>query len=183
MKLPPPLRPVAVVHQEGVVGLLAVAGLGIRDGTPLPGLAPKGFLPASLAVGMALGLALAAALWVLERWLVPALRRLAGWQRAMVADWGLSEALAVAAISGLAEEAFARALLQPLLGLLPAAAIFALLHLPPDHRAWVWPLMAFVLGLILGAIFERWGYPAAAAAHAAVNAVGLVRLSRPPSRV
>lgn len=137
MQLPPPLRPVTVVHQEGVVGLLAVVGLGIRDGAPLPGLTPRGPLPVSLAAGTVLGLAMAAALWALERWVLPALRRLAAWQRAMVADWGRGEALAVAAISGLAEEAFARALLQPLVGLLPAAAIFALLHLPPDRRAWV----------------------------------------------
>lgn len=43
--------------------------------------------------------------------------------------------------------------------------------------------MAFALGVALGVIFRHWGYPAAAAAHAAVNAVGLLRLSRAPSGV
>ncbi len=183
MKVPPAVPPVAVVHQEGVVGLLAVVGLGLRDGTPLSGLAPRGSLLLSVAAGAALGLALAGVLWVLERWALPALRRLAGWQRAMVAGWQPAEALAVAVLSGLAEEAFARALLQPLVGLLTAAAVFALLHLPPDRRAWAWPVTAFALGLVLGLIFQRWGYPAAAAAHGTVNAVGLLRLSRSPAGV
>ena len=43
----------------------------------------------------------------------------------MVAGWSKGDALAVAVFSGLAEEAFIRALLQPLIGLVPAAAVFA----------------------------------------------------------
>jgi len=96
----------------------------------------------------------------------------------MVASWRVADALAVALLSGLAEEALMRALLQPIVGLVAAAALFAVLHIVPDRRLWPWPVMAFGMGLVFGLLFERWGYPAAAAAHAAVNAVGLIRLQR-----
>jgi len=71
-----------------------------------------------------------------------------------------------------------RALLQPVIGLVPAALLFAALHLVPDRRLWVWPAIALVLGLMLGVVFSRFGYPAAAAAHVAINLLALMRLRR-----
>ncbi len=172
------IPPRAVVHQEGVVALLAVAGLGLRDGTPLTGLAPRGGLVAGLGAGLLAALVLSAALWGLERSGVPGMARLVAWQRRLVSGWGPAEAMAVAVFSGLAEEAFVRALLQPWIGLVPAALVFGLLHLPPSREAWFWPVMAFGLGIALGLVFARWGYPAAAAAHAGINALGFLRLLR-----
>ena len=84
----------------------------------------------------------------------------------------------MAAFSGLAEEALIRALLQPVIGLLPAALLFAVLHVVPDRRLWLWPVLACALGVGLGMIFEFGGYPAAAAAHIAINAFALLRLRR-----
>ncbi len=173
-----PIKPTAVAHQEGVVALVALVGLGIRDGSPLVGLAPRLGVWVGLGAGLGAGLAAAGALWILERLRLPGLGRLTTWQSRMVGHWSVQESLAVALFSGLAEEALARALLQPLVGLVPAAVLFALLHFPPEREAWFWPLMAFTLGLGLGLIFARWGFPAAAAAHATLNGVGLLRLRR-----
>jgi len=96
----------------------------------------------------------------------------------MVRDWTMLDAVAVGVFSGLAEEALIRALLQPWIGLVAAAVLFALLHIVPDRRLWAWPVIALVLGLVFGLVFERWGYPAAALAHLVVNLVSLLRLRR-----
>lgn len=172
----PPRRilPAAIVHQEGILGVLALVGLGLRDGTPLPGLLPRGALAPSLLAGLIGGALAAAGMWLLGR--VPAIRELERWQREMVRGWGLSEVGGIALLSGLAEEGLVRALFQPTVGLVPAALIFAVLHLVPDRRAWVWPVLAFALGIGLGILFERWGYPAAATAHAVINLTGFLRL-------
>jgi membrane protease YdiL (CAAX protease family) len=96
----------------------------------------------------------------------------------MVTGWSVTDAAAVAVFSGLAEEALVRALLQPIIGLLPAALLFAALHFLPDRRLWLWPVLALILGMVLGKLFEIGGYPAAAAAHVTINAVSLYRLQR-----
>jgi membrane protease YdiL (CAAX protease family) len=168
------LDPVTLIHQEGVVGVVALIGLGLRSEGPLSALAPvAGWVP-SLVAGLAIGGAAAGVLLLLAR--LPPLLRLQRWQREMVAAWSSGDVAAVAMLSGIAEEALVRALLQPLIGLLPAAAVFALLHVVPDRDAWAWPLVALALGLVLGALFARHGYPAAAAAHVVVNAIGFARL-------
>jgi membrane protease YdiL (CAAX protease family) len=96
----------------------------------------------------------------------------------LVSNWTVTDVIAVALLSGLAEEALLRAFLQPLLGLFPAAVIFALLHVLPDRRLWFWPVMALVIGVCLGYIYEAQGFPAVAAAHIVLNGVGLMRLQR-----
>jgi len=165
----------AVVHQEGVLALLALIGLGLRDGSPLTGLLPRGHLWAGLGVGAVVGVILA--LLGLGARLTAAGRRLEELQGTLVGAWSPMDAVAVALLSGVAEEALVRALLQPFLGLVPAAVLFALLHVVPDRRAWMWPLVALGFGVVLGLLFDRWGYPAAAAAHVIVNLIGLLRLS------
>jgi membrane protease YdiL (CAAX protease family) len=130
----------------------------------------------SIAVGVGAALVCVGTLWSL-RWLAP-LRRLEHWQRRVVAGWSTTDAVLVALMSGLAEEALLRAFLQPVIGLIPAAALFAMLHLVPDRSLWFWPVFALVTGVILGALFERFGYPAAAAAHVVINLVALLRLRR-----
>lgn len=176
---PRPVAPVVLLHQEGLLGLLALVGLALRDGGPLRWLAPTGGLPVAVAAGGASGLVLAGLLWLLRG--QPALARLEHWQRGLVAGWTATDAGAVALLSGLAEEALLRALLQPLIGLLPAALLFSLLHLVPDRRLWLWPVLALGLGIALGGLYELAGYPAAAAAHVVLNCVALLRLRRPPA--
>lgn len=177
--LPPRVPARLILNQEGVIAVVAVVGLWLRDGEVAAGLAPRGALEWSLAGGALLGVVCCGALWLLRR--LPPLSDLECWQRRMVDDWTAADVAAVAVFSGLAEEALVRALLQPVLGLVPAAAIFAVLHVVPDRKLWLWPVLALGLGLLLGWLFERGGYPAAAAAHAVINGVSLWRL-RVPAR-
>ncbi len=177
MRVPGEIRPVpatAVVHQEGVIALVALAGLVFTERGIVAGLAPIGRLEVGLAVGAACGLVLALLMYLLRA--VPALGELEAWQRRLVGHWSRGDAITIAVFSAAAEEALMRALLQPVIGLAAAAALFAVLHVVPDRRLWPWPVMAFGMGLVFGALSRWWGYPAAAAAHAAVNLVGLIRL-------
>jgi len=167
---------VVIIHQEGVIGLIALIGLSFQNKGGLAGLAPTVSLIAAVIGGVAIGVGSSVILWGL-RGLRPA-ADLESWQRRMVQGWSITDALAVALFSGLAEEALIRALLQPLLGLVPAALLFAALHFIPDRRLWLWPILAFALGLVLGWTFELWGYPAAAAAHITINTLSLRRLRR-----
>ncbi len=163
-----------LLHQEGILALLALLGLAFRPGGPLPWLAPEGPLLVSVAAGATAGLALGGILWLLRH--TPPLARLERWQRRLLRDWTTTDAVAVALLSGLAEEALLRALVQPVVGLVPAALLFSLLHVVPDRRLWAWPAVALVLGLALGSLYEVAGYPAAATAHAAVNLLAMRRL-------
>jgi membrane protease YdiL (CAAX protease family) len=173
---PTPIRPTLLVHQEGVLALLALVGLSFSETGLRQGLSPSGPAAVSMAAGIAVGAAVVAVLWLARP--LPPLRRLERWQRAVVGEWTVTDAVVVAALSGLAEEALLRAFLQPIIGLLPAAALFAVLHLVPDRRLWIWPVFALACGVALGFVFERFGYPAAAAAHVVINLVALLRLRR-----
>lgn len=167
---------VVLIHQEGVIGLIALVGLSLRSDGLFVGLAPRGPAATAIFAGLGAGAMSAIIVWLLRR--LPALAHLEEWQRHMVQGWSIIDVVAVALFSGLAEEALIRALLQPVIGLFPAALLFAALHLVPDRRLWLWPVVAFVVGIGLGKIFELGGYPAAAAAHIAINAFALVRLQR-----
>lgn len=167
----------ALIHQEGVLALLAIIGLAFREAGPLESLQPVGPILVSVAAGVLGGASMALLLWLSRR--LPALRALEQWQRILVGQWQPSDAVAVAVISGLAEEALLRALLQPVIGLLAAALLFAALHFIPDRRLWFWPVMALALGLLLGLLFEQFGYPAAAIAHGLLNWISLHRLRQP----
>lgn len=177
--LPRAVPAAVLIHQEGVVGVIALVGLSLRAEGILGGLEARGSIAVSVLSGLATGILCAGAVWGVRR--LPAVAVLEKWQRHMVEGWSITDAVAVAFFSGLAEEALIRALLQPLIGLLPAAVIFAALHFVPDRRLWLWPVLACLLGVTLGVIFEFWGYPAAAAAHVAINAVALLRMQAEPS--
>jgi membrane protease YdiL (CAAX protease family) len=165
---------VALLHQEGVLGVIAIIGLSFRPDGPWVQLAPAGLLLASIGIGLAAGLGSSLLLFFLRE-LAP-LKALQRFQQRLVRGWTVSDALSVALLSGLAEEALLRALLQPIVGLVPASLLFAVLHFVPDRRVWLWPVLAFGLGMMLGVVYDFAGYPAAAVAHMAINACALLRL-------
>ena len=139
--LPPRVPARLILNQEGVIAIVAMVGLWLRDGEVFAGLAANGGLFWSVVGGALVGGACSAGLWLL-RGLAP-LADLERWQRRMVEGWTPADVAAVAVFSGLAEEALVRALL---------------------------------LGLLLGWVGERIGYPAAAAAHIVLNSASLWRL-------
>jgi membrane protease YdiL (CAAX protease family) len=173
----PAIPAVAIVHQEGFLGLIAVVGLSFGERGLSAALAPAASIVTSLAVGVVVASAAVALLWLLRG--LPPLARLEQWQRGVVVGWSVTDAVAVAVLSGLAEEALLRAFLQPIVGLLPTAGLFAVLHLVPDRELWIWPIVAFAAGLVLGVSYDRFGFPAAAAAHILINLVALLRLRLP----
>jgi membrane protease YdiL (CAAX protease family) len=165
--------PTVLVHQEGVIAAIALIGLAMRDGIPA-GLAAGGAPLTAVFLGLVAGVGGFVLMWVLR--VFRPMRELERWQRQMVAGWSATDAVVIALFSGLAEEALIRALLQPIIGLVPAAMVFAVLHIVPDRRVWLWPVLALVLGLGLGWVFEYGGYPAAATAHIVINLLSLLRL-------
>lgn len=173
---PTSVRATLLVHQEGALALVALVGLSFTEPGVIGGLAPVGKPLFSVVAGVGAGVLIFSILWLIRD--VPPLRRLEDWQRKVVGEWSVTDAVAVALVSGFAEEALLRALLQPMIGLIPAAAIFAVLHIVPDRRLWFWPVFALLCGLALGALFEAFGFPAAAAAHLVINLIALLRLRR-----
>jgi hypothetical protein len=171
-----PVAARALLHQEGVIAAIAVIGLVVRDGSVLDGLAPHHGWAGAVAAGTAVGGILAGVLWLARR--AAAVRELERWQQRLVEGWDSIDAAAVALLSGVAEEALMRALLQPLIGLVPAAVLFAVLHVVPDRRLWLWPVLAFGMGLAFGLLQLEFGFPAAAAAHVVLNGISLTRLRR-----
>lgn len=82
--------------------------------------------------------------------------------------------LAVAGLSALGEELLFRALLLPLVGLVPQAALFGLAHQLPGRARWIWVLWASIMGLVLGVLYRTTGsLLGPILAHAVINALNL----------
>ncbi|MCC6214715.1 MAG: CPBP family intramembrane metalloprotease [Polyangiaceae bacterium] len=130
--------------------------------------------------GIALGVALAAAVIVGTRWSV---RRLAGARalhdalRPFARAMGGPAILLLAVTSAVGEELVFRGVLLPWIGLVPQALVFGLLHRVPGAGGWLWTVWAGAMGIALGALYaltgSLWG---PVVAHALVNAVNLAFL-------
>jgi len=89
-----------------------------------------------------------------------------------------AECVLLAGLSGVAEEAFFRGVLQPRVGLLAASLLFGLAHFIPRRELVPWSLFAVGAGLLLGILFESTGnLVAPVVTHASINAVNLWLLS------
>jgi membrane protease YdiL (CAAX protease family) len=161
---------------------LAIAGslwIGLRRG-PIPLRLffdpERWFLDA--AVGAAAGLALLG-FWEALRRLLPAQRRLEERLGELLGGLTAPQAVALAALSGFAEELFFRGAVQGALGWIAASLLFALLHSGPGPEFRLWTLFAACAGLLFGALMLwRGNLLAPALAHFLVNAVNLHRLRR-----
>ena len=159
-----------------VVALLALWRMG-----RLSSLAPAvdDWQGMGLAVGAGIGVGLV--LVVLSR----AFARYFGWAarlegelRAVVGPLRRGEALGVALLSGLGEEALFRGVLQPTLGIVLTASLFGVLHIGPNVRFLPWSLMAFVAGVVFGGLAAGTGsLLGPILAHATVNFLNLRYLS------
>jgi membrane protease YdiL (CAAX protease family) len=128
--------------------------------------------------GAAVGLAIVA----LSNWLTRTTRtgeRLARALARLLGRRNLGECVALALVSGVAEEAFFRGAMQPRLGLLATSLLFALAHFAPRRDLLPWTAFSLAAGLVLGGLFDATGnLVAPVVAHAVVNAVNLRLLSR-----
>lgn len=97
------------------------------------------------------------------------------------------EVVALALLSGFAEELFFRGAVQGAWGWFPATVLFTLLHTGPGNAYRAWTAFAGVAGLALaGLMLWRGNLLAPILAHVVVNAVNLDQLvgqaAREPSR-
>lgn len=138
--------------------------------------------PAAVPLDLVLGIGggvVVAGLWQVVAALVPPVAALERDLAGRVGPLTTSEALGLAALSGIGEELFFRGAMQPTLGLLGTTLLFAVMHSGPSRIYLFWTLFAFLGGLGLGALFAwRQCLLAPIVAHAVVNGIGLSRLSR-----
>ena len=107
-----------------------------------------------------LGLALALAVVLASRLSVTRFewaRMLHRWFRGLLGPLTGGEILIIALASALGEELLFRGALQPWLGLWPAAATFALVHIGPGFRYLPWTAVALALGVALGYMYQSTG--------------------------
>ena len=133
------------------------------------------------AVGAAAGLALLGCWWALRR-LLPAARALEDRLGELLGGITAPQAVALAALSGFAEELFFRGAVQGAVGWFAASLLFALLHSGPGRELRLWTLFALCAGLLFGALMLwRGNLLAPVVAHFVVNAVNLYRLRGAPA--
>jgi membrane protease YdiL (CAAX protease family) len=160
--------------------LLAIAGVvwvGWREGTiPLALFVDPGGWWIDLPLGLATGAALLAA-WEAGRRLLPAAGEVEEALGSLLVGLQRDEVVALAALSGFAEELFFRGAVQGSWGLLPATILFALLHTGRGGALRLWTVFAAIAGLSLGLLMLwRGNLLAPVTAHFLVNAVNLRRL-------
>jgi membrane protease YdiL (CAAX protease family) len=89
------------------------------------------------------------------------------------------QCIALALMSGVAEEAFFRGALQPRVGIAAASLLFGLAHWVPRRDLWPWSVFAVSVGFLLGTLFDATGnLIAPTIAHVGINAVNLHLLSQ-----
>jgi|GEM_PF-381573 len=104
-------------------------------------------------------------------------RRLEEEFRGLLGPLKPGESILLAALSGVAEEAFFRGALQPAAGIVATSLIFGVLHTGPKRVFLAWTGFAVAMGFLLGWLFEASGGLAAPTAlHVVVNALNLWRI-------
>jgi hypothetical protein len=162
--------------------LLAIAGavwLGARLGTiPLALFVARRGWPLDLLLGLA-SAALLVALWRGWRRFLPAARELESRLAGLLGELDSGDVVALALLSGFAEELFFRGAVQGAWGPAPATLLFALLHSGPGKAFRLWTLFAVVAGLLFaGLTLWRGNLLPAIVGHVAVNAVNLYDMGR-----
>lgn len=135
-----------------------------------------------LAWGLAVGAALLG-LWLAGRTILPLARDLERTIASLLDGLSPPDALALALISGFAEELFFRGAVQGSWGIVAATLLFALLHTGPGRPFLLWTAFALVAGAAFGVLAqERGNLLAPITAHVLVNAVNLTRLTKQPAQ-
>ena len=160
------------------MALAASLWIGLREGVvPLSLFVDVRRWWVDLGLGVAAGLLLLAVWWGAGRAFALA-RDLEGQLAQLLGTISTGEALALAVLSGFAEELFFRGAVQGAWGWLPASILFALLHSGPGRAFRLWTLFAAIAGLLFGGLMAwRGNLLAPIVGHMLVNAVNLRRLA------
>ncbi len=128
-------------------------------------------LSAALGLGLALGTIVLTRVWVSRfAWA----RELHVSFREVLGGLGGGAALVLALASGIGEELFFRAGMQPSLGWVLTSLIFGGVHVGPDRRFLPWTIWAVVMGFLLGGLYALSGsLLGPVLAHVTINAVNL----------
>lgn len=162
--------------------VMAVAGIpwiGFRTDGPIPlGLfVDRETWWLDLLLGIGAGLLLLGIWWLGER-TFPLARQLEEQLAAVLGPLTTAEAVALAVLSGFAEELFFRGAVQGQWGWLMATILFALLHTGPGRAFRIWTLFAVVAGGLFGGLMVwRGNLLAPVVGHFLVNGINLRRLA------
>lgn len=130
-----------------------------------------------LGLGTGAGLLLLG-LWSVAERIFPLARELEARLAQALGPLNGSEALALAVLSGFAEELFFRGAVQGSLGWVAATLLFGLLHSGPGKAFRLWTLFAILAGAVLGLLMVwRGNLLGPVVGHFLVNAVNLRRLA------
>ncbi len=128
-------------------------------------------------LGLSAGLLLVG-IWDVARRFFPAMRELETLLAGHIGVLDQSQVLALALISGVAEELFFRGAVQTSWGFGWATVLFTIVHFGPGPVYRWWTLFAFVAALAFGGlVLYRGNILSAVLAHVVVNAINLRRLS------
>lgn len=168
------LRNAALLY-GGMSVLAVLAALPLAAGLTVFALPQS---PWAWPAGLAAGLALLLSTWLAE-WLWPRFAALATTMAEMVGPVTWQQALVLAILSGVGEEALFRGPLQAATGPLLATLLFAGLHGLGNRRLWPWPLFALLAGAVFAWLAWQFHSPwPGCLAHVVVNAVNLRRLGK-----
>ncbi len=161
-----------------VLAIAAVFWVGLREETiPAALFLNRQTWFLDLGYGLAAGLLLVA-LWEAARRFLAAARELETTLALLLTSLKREEAVALALLSGFAEELFFRGAMQGSFGVLVTTLLFAFLHRGPGSGFRIWPVFALFAGALFGGLMVwRGNLLGPVVAHVLVNAVGLWRLS------
>ncbi len=101
--------------------------------------------------------------------------------RLLLAPLRFDGVVILAVASGIAEETFFRAIMQPAFGLWVTSLTFGLLHYPMNRRLIPWTIIAIAMGFLFGVVYRETGsLLAVALAHGLINFFELLDISRGP---
>lgn len=160
---------------------LAIGGvlwIGLREGSiPLSLFVDTEGWPVDLGLGVGVGVALIGA-WRLMARLSSRARELERQLTTMLGPLQPAEILALALLSGFAEELFFRGAMQASWGWPLTTLVFALIHTGPGPAYRMWTLFAALAGLTLGGLMVwRGSLLAPVLAHVLVNGVNLQQMN------
>ena len=160
------------------IALAATLWIGLREGViPLSLFLSTEDWWVDLGLGLAAGALLLAFWWGAER-VFPLARELGEKLGVILGPVSTMDAIALALLSGFAEELFFRGAVQPAWGWAAATVLFAVLHSGPGPAFRFWTLFALVAGALLGGLMAwRGNLLGPIAGHVLVNAVNLRRLA------